>query len=414
MSRRLPRPPKAKQRTAALSGASSAESAETSPSTDGPSVDPAFDGPSLDAVPLDAFQEAGELTDGSLFDFGYNEQLAAAFAEATQQKGQSELGRVISVHYGGAFVVSDRGRLLASPSGVLARAIREDHRMRPVVGDWVVIRSAQSELEHARVLIDAVLPRHNELRRQVDPERDEVQVLCSNIDALFIFVPCDQPVLAPTIERYIALCRGAQGAQIALLASKADLKADAIEHAQALTREFGVDAYAVDCHSGMAAGKALFGLHEPATSSSDQEPLATTKAAATAAVSLRKGQAVAMLGPSGSGKSTLLNTLSGSRLQRTQDTRAGDHKGRHTTTHRQLFRLPSGILLMDTPGLREVSPALETREPFPEIAAVAKNCRFANCTHQNEPGCAVQRAIREGTLRPGRLKAYHALLDRSR
>jgi ribosome biogenesis GTPase / thiamine phosphate phosphatase len=399
MSRRVPGTPKAKTHRSSPASPAIGASGEASRAVEG-----------FDDASLDDFREAGDLTDGSLFDFGFDERIATAFAASAPQKGQGELARVVSVHYGGAFVISDHGRLLASPSGVLARAIREDHRMRPVVGDWVVIRSAEGDLEHARVLIDEVIPRRNELRRQVDPERDEVQVLCSNVDALFIFVPCDQPVLTPTIERYIALCRGAQGAQIALLASKADLKTDAIEHAAALAREFGVDAYAVDCHSGMVAGKALLGIHEHGKARSDQEPPAT----ATAAVSLRRGQAVAMLGPSGSGKSTLLNTLSGSRVQRTQDTRAGDHKGRHTTTHRQLFRLPSGILLMDTPGLREVSPALETRDPFPEIAAVAKNCRFANCTHQNEPGCAVQRALREGTLRPGRLKAYHAFLARAR
>ena len=129
---------------------------------------------------------------------------------------------------------------------------------------------------------------------------------------------------------------------------------------------------------------------------------------------LAKGGTSVLLGPSGAGKSTLLNALMGNPIQAVGDVREGDAKGRHTTTRRHLFRLPSGALMIDTPGLRALglggAGQSSLARTFPEIAELARGCRFADCTHMHEPGCAVQKAVGKGELAADRLAGFHKLL----
>ena len=188
------------------------------------------------------------------------------------------------------------------------------------------------------------------------------------------------------IERYIALARDA-GARPVLVVTKADLMPrynDLVQNTEAIAP--GIPVFAVCALTGM--GMERFGEY------------------------LLPGSTAVLIGSSGSGKSTLTNALAGETLQRIQDIREDDHKGRHTTTSRTLFRLPSGALLIDTPGLREIQ--LWTSEEdvdaaFPEIEALTAQCKFRDCSHSNEPGCAVRDAMESGAVAADRVEAWRKL-----
>lgn len=253
----------------------------------------------------------------------------------------------------------------------------------PAVGDWVAFRPPTGE---GRGLIHAVLPRRSKFSRKVAGNRTEEQVVAANVDTLFLVSGLDGDFNPRRIERYLTAA-GDSGARPVVILNKLDLCAEperCLLEAEAVAR--GVPVHRVSARTGEGCAA----LREY----------------------LRPGETVSLLGSSGVGKSTLINRLLGREAQRTGDVREGDDRGRHTTTHRELLPLPEGGLLIDTPGLREVQlwegdQGIEST--FSDVEELAEGCRFSDCRHQGEPGCAVAEAAARGDLAPERLESYHKL-----
>jgi len=256
----------------------------------------------------------------------------------------------------------------------------------PVTGDWVLVDRKPG----APAVIQAVLPRVGRFSRKAkgDTAHDKVeeQVLVANIDTAIIVAAAGKDWNPRRIERYIALVRDS-GARPVIVVTKADLAPD-LDDLVARTKAIAssIPVFAVSALSGMGMDRF------------DEF--------------LLPGATAVLIGSSGAGKSTLLNVLAGESVQRIQDIRADDHKGRHTTTGRTLFRLPSGALLIDTPGLREIqlwTSGEDVDAAFPEIDALAASCRFRDCSHGEEPGCAVRAAVESGTVPADRIAAWRKL-----
>lgn len=245
----------------------------------------------------------------------------------------------------------------------------------PTVGDWVAAGEQG---------IEAVLERRSVLSRQ-DPDGRSQQVLAANFDLVLVVAPCDRLSLA-RVEREL-LVAWESGARPVVVLTKADLVEDP-EALRASTQD------------------RLVGVEVLRTSVPSGEGTAALQSA------LRPQRSAVLLGPSGSGKSSLANALIGHDELATGDVRDGDRRGRHTTTRRQLILVPGGGVLIDTPGLRALAPwggeeGLEAA--FPEITELAQRCRFRDCWHHQEPGCAVLKALASGDLDPARLQSYRKL-----
>ncbi|PWV97919.1 ribosome biogenesis GTPase [Paenibacillus cellulosilyticus] len=251
----------------------------------------------------------------------------------------------------------------------------------PAVGDWVMAELAPGD---ERVVIHALLPRKSAVSRKVAGSQPEEQVIGANIDFILLVNALNQDFNLRRIERYLTAAMGS-GAQPVIVLTKADLCADPESMAEQ-TRAFIPDSVPVVVVSA-ARGEG-------------RERLAPY---------LGQGMTVAVAGSSGAGKSTLLNWLSEADRMRVQDIREDDAKGRHTTTHRELFPIEGGALLMDTPGMRELQlwHADEGHEEaFSDIAALASQCRFRDCRHEREEGCAVLAALDSGELDRRRYNNY--------
>jgi ribosome biogenesis GTPase len=215
-------------------------------------------------------------------------------------------------------------------------------------------------------------------------------VIAANIDIAFIMMALDHDFSPRRLERYLALTSASGADAVVLLTKAAEASSidDNLREASAIARSTPV--HAIDVLAGI----------------SDDVP----------ARYLRDGVTAALLGSSGVGKSTLLNHLLGGEQARTTPTRAGDDKGRHTTTQRELFRLPEGGCVIDTPGMREVALFCDRDSifaTFDDVACVAEACRFRDCRHRDEPGCAVRMAIDAGALDAARVASFDTLLDES-
>jgi ribosome biogenesis GTPase len=253
----------------------------------------------------------------------------------------------------------------------------------PVVGDWVV---ASPRDGGERATIHAVLPRRGRLTRKVAGENTEEQVLVANLDTLFLVAGLDGDFNPRRLERALVLAWDS-GAEPVLVLSKADLCDD-------------VPARIAEVET-VAAGAAVIALS--AREGSNLDALGPW---------LGSGRTVALLGSSGVGKSTLLNRLLGAEVQATAAVRASDSRGRHTTSHREIFRLPGGSLVVDTPGLREIqlwARDEDLSQTFEDVAALAADCRFGDCRHESEPGCRVLAALESGDLPEVRLASYRKL-----
>ena len=253
----------------------------------------------------------------------------------------------------------------------------------PAVGDWVAVRAPGGD---GPWTILALVPRSSVFVHQAAGDTTEPQVVAANIDTVFVVAGLDADFNVRRLERYVTAA-WESGAHPVLVLNKADLAAD--------------PGAAIEAASDVAPGVPVLALSATERQGLDAlEPW------------LAPHRTVALLGSSGAGKSTLVNALLGREAQTTQDVRASDSRGRHTTTHRELIVLPGGAILIDTPGMRALQ--LWTAEPaldgtFPEIAALAAHCHFADCAHVNEPGCAVLAAEAAGELPEDRLASWRKL-----
>ena len=318
------------------------------------------------------FDSIGEKSTGGLDSLGWNETLAAAFA---RYPAQYRPGRV-SCRQRTVFdvITADEG-VSAHASGALRHAGR-----LPVVGDFVVLLD---QPEAAVSTIVDVLPRRSVLSRGL-PGRDGAdQPIAANVDLVFIVTAAGRDLNLRRLERYLALVN-ASGAKPVILVNKADLAGDPASLERAV--------------APVAAGVPVVFLSA-----------LTGAGLSELAPYLAPGWTLALVGSSGVGKSTLINALLGRAAQETADVRARDERGRHRTTVREMFVLDSGALVIDTPGLREVGLGTAgggLAETFPEIAALALDCRFSDCTHAHEPGCAVRGAVEAGLLPRARHESY--------
>ena len=284
--------------------------------------------------------------------------------EPAEPGGSAIPGRVVRV---------ERGLVrVATETETLTLATTE---ASPAVGDWV--------LTDGRAVL-ASLPRRTELRRKEAGQTSGEQVLAANVDVVVVVEPMDPRPSVRRVERMVTLA-WASGATPLVVLTKSDL-GDGSEVAAVQSVAHGVDVLAVSAEAGT-------GLDELRTR-------------------LRPGQTFVLLGPSGAGKSTLVNALAGREVLVTASVR-GDGRGRHTTTHRELVVVPGVAVLIDTPGIRGVGLVADEEGldlAFDDVVSLAEECRFADCSHVSEPGCAVLRAIEEGELAAARLTSYRHLL----
>jgi len=251
----------------------------------------------------------------------------------------------------------------------------------PAIGDWVAVRLRD---ESPRPLILAVLPRRTAFVRRAAGDRAVAQVLAANIDTVFLVVGLDADFNLRRLERTLVLA-WESGAEPVVVLNKADLPSADLDVRRAEV-------------AGIAPGVPVVVL--AARRGEGLDALAPWLAAA---------RTVALLGSSGVGKSTIVNRLLGREKQKTQEVRAADQRGRHTTTHRELVALPGGALLVDTPGLREIqlwSDGAGLDAAFEDVLSLGGACRFRDCAHRGEPGCALRAAVADGRLDSARLESY--------
>jgi len=312
---------------------------------------------------------------------GWSDALAQAFADVVQTSSVPIVpGRVVRQDAHWLRVLTEHGTVLAKASGQFRH--RSSVLKLPVVGDFVVLR--EDERIQGRALIDIVLPRKSLLARRGSDDGREGQSIAANVDLALLVVGLDRELSLRWLERAMTLVWNS-GARPIVVLNKSDLVDPSAAVEEVSQHLVGAEWIAVSAHTGE-------GL----------ELLRQTFAS---------GETAALLGSSGAGKSSLTNALLGEHLAMQEgEVRASDAKGRHTTTHRELRTLPFGAFLIDGPGMRELG-LWDTHDEgasqvFPEIQAMSAGCRFRDCTHAREPGCAVREAVESGHLDSGRYESF--------
>jgi ribosome biogenesis GTPase len=295
----------------------------------------------------------------------------------------ARLARVI-VQHRNAFEVHDGRAVLWARTKASARRKDRDDALRPSVGDWIWMRPAVND----EWQIEALLPRHSLLRRMAAGETGREQVIAANVDTVLIVCGLDGDFNPRRIERYLAIV-GESGAAAVIVLTKADRCDDAAAKTAEITEIAG----------GRASVLAL--------NAKDRDQVARL------APWLAPGATAVLVGSSGAGKSTLTNSLLGVEKLRTNAVREHDSRGRHTTTFRALIELPGGACIIDTPGMREIKLTGEEaveETSFADIEELTGQCRFRDCAHGREPGCAVRAAIDDGRIAAERYLNYQKLV----
>jgi ribosome biogenesis GTPase / thiamine phosphate phosphatase len=318
----------------------------------------------------------------SLQDIGWDSFFQKNFL--TLKIPDSVPARVFSEYKGAFQVYSQYGELTATVSGKM-RYLAEAGKQYPAVGDWVVIKPLIIE---QKCIIHALLPRRSKFSRKAAGERTEEQVVSANIDTVFIVSALDggRNLNLRRLERYLTLARNS-GATPVIVLNKIDLCTDidfCTRSVENIAPGISIHPVSAKERTGLDALKNYLG----------------------------KGKTAAFLGSSGVGKSALINSLLGVEKQETGEVRADDRMGRHTTTKRELIVLPDGGMVIDTPGMREIqmwAGEEDLHSSFHDIEMLAEQCRFSDCSHDTESGCAVKVAINQGELDSGRLENYRKL-----
>lgn len=313
-------------------------------------------------------------------DYGWSDLLARDFAPYVSEGYVP--GRVVVQHRDSYLVITDQGELRGKISGRLLHEAEEAGY--PAVGDWVALALNEAELT---ATIHAVLPRRTAfVRRAAIDSSQGLQIIAANIDVAFVVTSLNADLNARRIERYLAAA-WQSGARPVVVLTKSDLSDDPTgEVADIAAIAAGCPVLAVSARQGLGM-EALLAQLEP-------------------------GETGVLIGSSGVGKSTLVNALLGEERMATQVIRDGDDHGRHTTSHRQLVLLPGGRLILDTPGIREVG-LVDAEEGvsvvFDDIERLIQDCRFNDCRHDHEPGCAVGAALQSGALDRARWEQFEKL-----
>jgi ribosome biogenesis GTPase / thiamine phosphate phosphatase len=307
-------------------------------------------------------------TETLLHKLGWDDGWEAAFAD--HRAAGLAPARVAIQHRGAYDLLTDDGELRASAA---TRLFKADEL--PAVGDWVGV-------DRDTLLIEAVLPRRTSISRKEVWQAVREQVLAANVDVAFLVQALPLDFNVRRLERYLAMA-WESGAQPVVLLTKTDLVEDAqpyLDDVEAIT--FGAcQALAVSAKTGAGLGE-LRPFLEP-------------------------NRTAVLLGSSGVGKSTIVNALAGEELLRTQEIREDDGRGRHTTTHRELIVLDAGGVILDTPGIRELQLwDADLEQTFGDVEEIALRCRFSDCNHDQEPGCAIRDALADGSLPAERWQSY--------
>lgn len=316
----------------------------------------------------------------SLERWGWNRHFAASFK--AYDAANYRAGRIKLEHKRGYDLYTELGEITAAVSGRFRHEAASPADF-PAVGDWVVW---QPQPMGGQGIIHAVLPRISQFSRKAVGRKTDQQIVAANINTVFLVTALDHDFSLGRMERYLVLAWDS-GASPVIVLNKADRCSAAQDYQQAM--------------AAIAPGVPIHCLSALQQQGLDQlQPY------------LQPGQTVALLGSSGVGKSTIVNRLLGRERQAVQAVRANDSKGRHTTTNRELIALPTGGLLIDTPGMRELqvwSTADSLQDTFADLEALATQCRFRDCQHSQEPGCALQDALMTGRLEPRRFDNFQRL-----